>query len=203
MYVRMKKYSDWIGPYQIAKTILFWVKTDYESTDNTIVDKFSDWLSKNSKGEHTRLYQLCAWIHEKREANRVKIRIDKFDTWSMYHNLALIALPMLKELQKVKYGSPFVDDEDVPEHLRSTAAGPKNNDYDLDEFFHHRWDYVLEEMIWAFEQIIADDDTHYSFYHILPDGSMGEYMRDEEKEHEARIQNGTRLFGKYYQKLWW
>jgi hypothetical protein len=50
------------------------------------------------------------------------IKIDKWDTWSMDHTLSPIILPMLKQLKEVKHGAPNVEDEDVPEHLRSTSA---------------------------------------------------------------------------------
>jgi len=59
-------------------------------------------------------------------------------------------------------------------------------------------------MIWAFEQIVADDDFEYEpCYHILPDGSLGEWQEDEAAEYNARMQNGTILFGKYFRNLWW
>jgi hypothetical protein len=61
------------------------------------------------------------------------IRIDPWDTWSMDHTLADIILPMLKQLRKTQHGAPCTDDEDVPEHLRSTKAKPKKNEWDVDE----------------------------------------------------------------------
>jgi acetylornithine/succinyldiaminopimelate/putrescine aminotransferase len=39
---------------------------------------------------------------------------------------------MLKQLQETKHGAPLVDDEDVPEHLRSTTAPPRENEWDVD-----------------------------------------------------------------------
>ena len=58
--------------------------------------------------------------------------------------------------------APLVDDEDVPEELRSTAAPAKENDWDVDENHFKRWDWVLDEMIWAFEQALNyDDDAHF------------------------------------------
>jgi hypothetical protein len=122
----------------------------------------------------------------------------------MYSDLAVIILPLLKDLQGVKNGAPHVEDVDVPEYLRSTTAPPKKNEWDLDDRWFDRWDYVLEEMIWAFQEIINDDDGDYEpNYHILPNGERGEYQYDEAAEYNARIQNGTILFGKYFRNLWW
>ena len=46
------------------------------------------------------------------------IKIDPWDTWSMYTSLGHIALPMLKQLREEKHGSPVVDLEDVPPELQ-------------------------------------------------------------------------------------
>ena len=51
----------------------------------------------------------------------------------------------------------------------------------------------MDEMIWAFAQII-DDEAESKFYSPL--------NREGLDAHNKRIQNGTRLFGKYYQALW-
>ena len=86
---------------------------------------------------------------------RVKVRIDPYDTWSMDHSLALIILPMLKQLRKSAHSSGRVDDDDVPEELRSTMV-PAVEDYDIDDNYHKRWQWALGEMIWAFTQILDD-----------------------------------------------
>ena len=203
MYVRMRNYPEFIGHRQLADLVFFWIKDDPNSEEDTIKDKFADWLYGTHE-KPTWFYKICNWIYTKRCERRVTVRIDKFDTWGMYSDLAVIILPMLKDLQNIKQGAPYIDDEDVPEHLRSTSAPPKENEWDIDEYFFDRWDYVLEEMVWAFEQIIDDDDVEFeAHYHILPDGSKGEWQEDEAKEHNARMQNGTILFGKYFRNLWW
>jgi hypothetical protein len=95
---------------------------------------------------------------------KIKVHIDKWDTWNMDHTLAHIIHPMLVQLKATKHGAPNVDDEDVPEVLRSTSAPPKLNDYDVDEFHFDRWDYVLDEMIWSFSQELEGNwqDQYYS-----------------------------------------
>jgi hypothetical protein len=101
--------------------------------------------------------------------------------------LAHIILPMLKQLNKVKHGAPNVDDEDVPEELKSTSAPPKEDVWDTDANHFKRWDWVMNEMIWAFEYKLKDTD--------LDDIDIWE-------ANAVRAKNGFRLFGKYYEALW-
>jgi hypothetical protein len=128
----------------------------------------------------------------------------------MDHTLALIIVPMLKQLKATKHGAPFVDDEYVPEHLRSTAAAPKENEWDTDTNHFKRWDYVLDEMIWAMEQIANDNDEDL-FYDMSEVNEEANIMEQVEQikcdieglhKHHERIANGTKLFGIFFQSLW-
>lgn len=92
---------------------------------------------------------------------KISIRIDKYDTWSMDSTLAMIILPMLKQLKKDKHGAPNTDDEDVPKRLRSTSGPKKRNESDTDKNHFKRWDYILDEMIWAFEQKNKDWEKQF------------------------------------------
>jgi len=137
---------------------------------------------------------------------KVSVRIDPWDTWSMDATLALIVHPMLKQLKKTKHGAPYVDDEDVPEHLRTSAAKPKKNDWDVDEFHFKRWDWVLSEIIWAFGEEVKDKEPN--FWIEKPkwnkDGIVKSGTLDKEKmdKYFGRKKNAFRLFGKYYENLW-
>jgi len=183
--INIGPYPRWFGPYQIAEKILFW-----KDKDDEVVFALGEWLDK-----HTPIARIAQWFFGKR---KVKIRIDPYDTWSMDHTLTLIILPMLKQLQQSAQSSCLVDDSDVPEELRSTAV-PAVVDYDIDDNYHERWEWVLGEMIWAFEQIV-DDSSEDQFF----DHSAKPYVYDREGhvKHSERIQRGTILFGKYYQGLW-
>ena len=136
----------------------------------------------------------------KNRSRKTKVRIDPSDTWNMDHTLGLIALPMLKQLKATKQGAPYVDDEDVPDHLRSTAAEPKEDDWDTDSNHFKRWDWVMDEMIYAFETELDDDWETRLF------GKYNQKWTEEAWEEreviQKRISNGYRLFGKYYQSLW-
>lgn len=148
----------------------------------------------------------------------IKVELDPYDTWSLDHNLAFIIHPLLIKLKDNKQGAPYVDDEDVPEHLRSTAAAPKEKEWDTDSLHFDRWDWVLDEMIWAFEQSTIDDEDQ--FHHNTDNLSMkmdggklvfgkedpnkpAHYFdREAYAVHQERKQNGRKLFAKYYESLW-
>ena len=186
------------------------------------VEKWTDRLEPISKG--------IMWVLDRVHPKIEYVKIDRWDTWSMDHTLAPIILPMLKQLQKTKHGSPSVDDEDVPEGLglRSTEAPAKENEWDTDENWFKRWDWVLDEMIFAFTCKVDDSwenefrsgehdmlwvpvdidgnevpkGEHRSYQ--MKHGPNDTYQCDYEgmKVVEARIQNGFRLFGKYFSALW-
>lgn len=240
MKVYIGPYTNWIGPYQIAEALCFWVKeeTDEFGTPRKPewVHKFGDWLAHGTTdvdvvdkrdAPTTWLYKLCNWIESKKKRH-IYVKIDKWDTWSMDHTLAMITLPMLKQLQETKHGAPHVDDEDVPDELKSTSAPPKKNEWDTDDNHFKRWDWALNEMIFAFEHKVdsswEDDyrsgvlDTVFvpvdkegneverkdAKYFQMKDGPNNTYKVDYDgmqKVHD-RMQNGFRLFGKYYQGLW-
>ena len=154
--------------------------------------------------------------YPKNGKQKKSIRIDPWDTWSMDHTLSDIILPMLKQLRKTQQGAPMTDDEDVPEHLRSTAAKPKKNDWDTDEFHFKRWDWIMKEMIWTFNEHSKDRDPNFwikkpKYKWVEKEGTdhsemvtvkEGVFDEAKAKAYWERKKNGFRLFGKYYQNLW-
>ena len=147
------------------------------------------------------------------EERKVEIEIDPWDSWNADHTIAMIAVPILKQLQATKHGSPYTDDEDVPENLRSTSAKPKENEWDTDEFHHARWEYILSEMIWALEQLVeSKEDDYFHWDESMPakKGSLGDILGlgvctiDHEglDAYNARITCGTTLLGKYLRSCW-
>jgi len=226
MKVNIGPYRNFVGPYQIAEMLCFWVKEEkdeigYPKKPDWVHD-FGTWLSGGEEKDSV-LMKLCTWIESKRKRT-IKVRIDNYDVWSMDHTLAYIILPMLKKLKDNKHGAGFVDDEDVPEDLRSTNAPPKENEYDTDANHFKRWDWVLDEMIQAFKCKVDDswEDQYHSGVHDIvwevsstdengkpklyqmKDGPKNTYKCDYEalEKHGKRNQNGYRLFGKYYSNLW-
>jgi hypothetical protein len=222
MKVYINNYKNhWLSPYTVLEKVLFWKDWENIDYDTPWVEKWSD-----------RLAPICRALQRVLDFFDPKInyvKIDRWDTWSMDHTLAFIILPMLKQLKKDKHGAPFVDDEDVPEELKSTSAPPKVNEYDTDANHFKRWDWAIDEMIFAFE-CKNDDNADDKFYTGTADyqwkkldettfnpitqqtEGLSELVKgpnhtqvvdwDGLKAQQARIQNGFRLFGKYYQGLW-
>jgi len=222
MKVYISSYRNhWLSPYHILEFVCFWEKTNdvfynLEDKPNAPYEKWVNFLDPICKV----IAKVLDVIHPK--VNYVKI--DHWDTWSMDHTLGQIALPMLKQLKEKKHGSPIVDDEDVPEELKSTSAPAKENEWDIDDNHFKRWDWVMDEMIFAFEHHInkeweeayrSGEFDHKSvaceWYENgkpkmfkLEEGPNHTYKADYEGMAvvEERIKNGFRLFGKYYQALW-
>jgi len=234
IYIGKPRYH-WISPYTMLDYVFFWTDWSKCSRDKSFRSlddekkyvEHPEWVERWS----TRLEPVSRgiqWVMDRVHPKIDYVKIDYWDTWSMDHTLSPIILPMLKQLKEKKHGAPSVDDEDVPEHLRSTAAPAKENEWDTDENWFPRWDWVMSEMIFAFECKV-DDSWEDAFrsgeidwitvpvdvngnevpkgehrYYQMKDGPNHTYQCDYEgmRVVEARIQNGFRLFGKYYQALW-
>lgn len=178
---------------------------------------YNDWPETQSRFENAleKLEDAFQWVYnhsinlliDKKEDQVIKVQIHNYDIWSMDHTLAHIVVPMLKLLKEKKHGAPYTDDEDVPEELRSTSAPAKESEYDLDNNHYARWEYILDEMIWAFEQKARLDwEGDYYEFEESSKGFLGLKITKNDKEgrkaHQARMSNGFRLFGKYYEALW-
>lgn len=185
MKVYISKYRDhWISPYQIADKLCFWREISY---DEKWVIKFVIVLQPVM----SIIMKILDTIHPRVDY----IKIDKYDTWNMDNTLAKIILPMLKQLKATKHGYPSGLTE-------------------------KKWDYILDEMIWAFEQLNADDANDDQFWLEYGELDWTKQEPDENglslvkwtkpsvidwdglKAHHKRINNGTKLFGKYYRNLW-
>ena len=248
MKVKIGPYVNWFGPYQLAELLCFWVKDvkdehGFKSKPDW-VHNFGEWLAHGSvepdekvgdiiswnRDRHdTLLSRFLSWIHSKQKRT-VKVKIDKWDTWNVDTTLSIIILPMLKQLQSTKHGSPIVELEDVPEELRCYTSEEYDEQKSFDFYHEHkveegkcdthaRWNWVLAEIIWAFEQKNPDcywEDQYYSGEHDIQwkklETGSSEMMKgpndtwkcdwDKLRAHQQRIDNGLRLFGKYYQGLW-
>ena len=223
MKIYLSNYRDhWISPYTILEKVFFWREIDY---DEPIIKKLSDTLNPFCVAWH----KFLDFVHPR--INYVKI--DHYDTWSMDSTLAPIILTMLKQLRDTKHGSPLVEPDDLPEYMRTTTT----EDWDSQRVFdfynedipdgydvHKRWDWVLNEMIFAFEHMVDDewenefisgehDLIHVPFewnengkpkLYTTEHGLNHTYKCDYDglfKVHE-RMGNGFKLFGKYYRGLW-
>ncbi len=206
--------NNWLSPYTIIEKVIFWREIDYDEplVENIIKYTKLGWFCD-------KLYTIRSFINR----DIKYIHIDKWDTWSMDSTLSPIILPMLKQLKATKHGAPFVDDEDVPPKLRANRdtkyKGNVDPDLhkisdDVDPEFFKRFDYILDEMIWTFEQL-SDWDNDKQFYTHMTKSEGWENGKDIDKSirdikvdykglkaHNDRIDNGLRLFGRYYRSLW-
>jgi len=207
MKVYLSNYRNhWLSPYIILKKICFWEKDEdkiYNLNDDPN-NSYVKWV--NFLEPICQVWQKFLDIIHPR-INYVKL--DRWDTWSMDHTLAHIIHPMLVQLNEEKHGAPYTDDGDVPDELKSTNAEPKENEWDTDSNHFKRWEYILNEMIWAFEQELKDDDESQFFDHSeakdLPFEETLDKIkvdRDGLEAHQKRKANGFRLFGRYYSNLW-
>jgi hypothetical protein len=201
MKIYMNKYRyHWISPYTICEKICFWREIDY---DEPWVKRANAILNPVSVA----LMKVLDTVHPKIDY----VKIDYWDTWNMDSTLSPIILPMLKQLKDKKHGAPFTDDEDVPAKLRSTtkaAIKSKENSWDTDCNHFKRWDWIMDEMIWAFEQKCDDnwEDKYYGEWIEDASAPLGGNFKNVDwagrQAHQARMSNGFRLFGKYYEGLW-
>lgn len=150
----------------------------------------------------------------KEKKRKIDIVIDGYDTWDICHTISLIITPLLREYRNNMHGYGIVDKSDTPAHIKEGQ---------------HSWEWVIDEMIWTFEQYASDDD-HDQFHKNIdqlkplytpvdedsPDGLRQlnfDYQKDKSKEpysfdkkglerHEKRKKNGLRLFAKYFNGLW-
>jgi hypothetical protein len=208
-------YDHWFAPYQWAKKLVHWLRgvnkksDDYEAYDkaNAIADRYFGWLES-----------LENWVNN-RYARKIQVRVDYYDTWGMDATLAPIILPLLKQLKATKHGSPHVEDDDVPDELKSTAADPLTDEQQqygyIDNNWHKRWEWIMDEMIWAFEQL-NDEDADSHFHSDVdpakpsdePGLKFDEAMRRRKFDSDGylawqtRKSRGLAFFGKYFEALW-
>jgi hypothetical protein len=204
-----KPKDNWISPYTIIEKAFFWRKIDY---DEPIVEFWNGILSP-----------FCSVLFDIRQFFNRDIRyvkIDTWDAWSLEHTLSPIILPILKELKRIKHGAPFIEDADVPPKLRANRDARYKGRYlapdlhkindNVDKKFFKRFDYILDEMIWTFEQLSMDDHEgqFYNFTKSNKEKDLNKSIRKIKvdrvglRKHNERIDNGLRLFGKYYRGLW-
>ena len=238
MKVKIGPYTSWVGPYQLAELLCFWVKEvedEHGMKDKPDwVHKFGEYLAHGSvepeaevgeirswdRERHTTwLYKFLIWI-ESFKKRKIKVHIDRWDTWSMDSTLAHIVLPMLVQLKAAKHGAPYVDLADVPKELHGKKLTKKQKDLgELDDKHFERWDWVMGEMIFAFETKVDDGRWEEQFETGESDlqwktleGGMSQmidgpnhtkvYDWEGRKKYQERISNGFRLFGKYLENLW-
>jgi hypothetical protein len=192
-------YEHWFRPARWYKNFILWQRGFGRGVDADTFD-VDAYDSLTEKIHDSRIYNAFMaverWINDRYE-RRIDVKLCDYDVWSMDDTLGHIILPMLKLLREKKHGYPHVDDEDVPAHLRSTAAPTRTleqlNTGWPDDNGLPRWEWVMDEMIWAFEQ--QDPDADDGFF-------ANGYDHAGHMTWQERKTRGFVLFGKYFQALW-
>lgn len=143
--------------------------------------KISPWVYEILTNVNDFSIKVVNKVKEKLLTHRI-IRISKRDLYSLDYSLSHIILKGLVRFKKDNnFSIPFVDDEDVAEDMRYEAHNTDAIEAD-NKLLEQRWGYVLDQMIEAF--VILSEDTW-------------NYQTDEEI-----VNQGLRMFGKYYRNLW-
>jgi hypothetical protein len=156
------------------------------------------------------------------EDSAQEIEIHSYDTWSMDRTLAPIVLPMLKQLQKTKHGSPagMRGFNQTSNQAQGSFDFYKDDDELADTSGHQEWDEIMNKMIWSFTQLV-DDVQPMELYCTYRDPRPFEEMFGDPDEngltefvsestydwvkartHEDRVDEGFALFGEYFRNLW-
>lgn len=137
-------------------------------------------------GKCTMKVDLGPYKHSNRR--KIKVHIDRYDTVSLDHTLALIILPCLIQLKNTQQGMPVIKEDDIDPNQECFDFGD-----DLESMQYEKnmkiWNEIMDKMIWSFQQLTID----YEKVNI---------KSDARPLYEERIQEGLTLFGTYYLALW-
>lgn len=209
MIVKIGKYKNWWGPYQIFNLLTYiGFKKDF---CDSLAEKCPDSIVNHLQ-----------WIHDKRK-RKIKVKIDDFDVWNLDESLSYIIHPALKQLKIKKHGIPMVSsfNYDCSHYAQECFDFYKDKDEEGIVFksAEKEWEDILDKMIWSFEQINKDWESQYTI--VQPEIDFTKYPEDEGKlyiplrwkiegkidydgiaSHSKKIQEGLDLFGKWYLNLW-
>ena len=123
------------------------------------------------------------------DRRKIKVHVDRYDTVSLDHTLALIILPCLIQLKNTQQGMPVIKEVDVDPNQESFDFGD-----DLESMQYEKntmiWNEIMNKMIWSFQQLTVDYKNGVNI------------KSDARPLYEERLQEGLTLFGTYYLALW-
>lgn len=210
MKVYIGPYRNYFGPYQAADLLM------HVGVSEDRCHRIGHYLSETLLGDL--LNRIHSW-----KKRKVKIRIDKYDSWNADDTLAMIILPVLKQLRDTTHGSSgsMPAFSQISTNL-SQLTFPFYAEWDdiASDAGHKEWKEILDKMIWSFEQFI-DDSWQDQYWIQKPIIDMEEYDEDKGfditklrwkqegicdwegmRKHEEKINEGLELFGKHYRDLW-
>lgn len=209
------RYLDW--RYGVSEWLFFGDdghdgQPDYDWIDRSVIRtlKGVDWI----------LDKCLNRFIDRSRGPKHKVTVDPHDVVSLDYTLGLVILPALKRFREDNDSIHIVDPVDVPSYLK-----PSKDELDhyyqtmeIDDKAHARWEWVLDEMIWAFECVVDkswEDQYHTGNMDIQFERTSNGYCSmvygpdhthqfDSKgyEDHSKRIDRGLKLFTKYYRTLW-
>jgi len=151
----------------------------------------------------------------------MKAKTDWIDAYSF---MAKKMLPYLYDFRdNKKLGTPYFEDLDVHPFEKRTDEEQKS----IDEIRTERWDYIINEIIFALEYCVNEDDSDCQVVNplynpnqdkvfkdtpirengtseLLPNEDYGATKTDMTllKDKMNRVREGLRLMGQYFMNLW-
>ena len=105
MKVYINKYKNhWISPLTIVEHMFFW--TDWSKCGRSKVVNDAEWIDTPKWADDLSdkllpLSKAIQWVWDKVDRKIDYVKVDRWDTWSMDHTLALIIVPLLKKLKEL------------------------------------------------------------------------------------------------------
>ena len=155
----------------------------YESVDEMIYDLESNmtFWDKVKRATWWKLINILdrLWYKIKKVYQKItKGRADE-EIWDLSSHIIDYVAPRIKEFQKLdKMGYPCNGDE-----IKSQKE----------------WDDILDKIAEAFDLAYRDEHTEDNLYY---DYDTGEFNKERYLEHNKKLEEGFRLFGKYILALW-
>lgn len=162
--------------------------------------------------------------HKHSNRRHIDVQIDRWDTWSLDHSLALIIYPALLQLKGNMPGVPmaFTDVGGDSSDDQKSFDFYAETYHEMVDLSSKKWEEIIDKMIWSFQQLILEDYTDRYFHITIPSPGKPDYTtvkalsdpnslcNDKSdwvdyvglKLHDDRIAEGLELFGKYYRSLW-
>ena len=141
-----------------------------------------------------------------------KVSVHPWDTYSADNTLAMVIYPVL-----VAYKKDVQDKGVVPADFLDTVDVTGISDEDAqalhEKLFNEallKWEGLLDEMIWSFDEVRGDYAGEEAFFKIKDEnadlGDLGNrYDIDNNglNDYYEKIDMGLQLFARYYRSLWW
>jgi hypothetical protein len=193
MKVRIGKYPRWYGPHKFIEPL------KYLGVSENTRDRIADFIPNGP-------FKWFQEVFQNDGGRKIHVEVHEHDCWSADTTLAHIITPVLIKLRELKHGVAWVEHSDVPKEMRKTADDFKDTEYSWSEtgcYAPEYWDYVMGEMIWAFQSVLDEDGERETWY--TWDENHEKIVNFDKKKYDEymnRQKNGLILFGKYYRSLW-